>query len=175
MKPLGYAVFGCLLIAALLPACSSGPPPVFDGLYLDYEIPGSDSGCRISFAADEKDLFRVTFDPPTCGLRPDAFLTGPPLVDSYLRSADGTKILWGEATFIWRSKKDRKKGSGLDDIREIKRWRNWETGVVRANIALLRAAWYYDLETGFLVGMEKALADTPSPVYILKDTNARAN
>ena len=62
-------------------------------------------------------------------------------------------------------------------VSEVRRWGNWEVGVVTASVGLggaLRGEWYYDTQTGFLVGGTKSTALSlvgEEHVFTLTDSN----
>ena len=112
---------------------------------------------------------------------PDGYYKKELIVDKYLKSAKGRLLIWGEATQLWLPADSRKvgarsPGSGMGDVTEVKRWKEWEVAVISAKVAggFLQGTWYYDVETGFIVGYEKTFAGETSLILLLEETNAGA-
>jgi hypothetical protein len=62
-------------------------------------------------------------------------------------------------------------GSYID---EVKKWEDWEVGVIKASFGrgAITGTWYYDKETGFLVGGSLAtVMDVDANEFVLVDTN----
>jgi hypothetical protein len=178
-------IFPFYIILLLILSCGSGKPAVWEGLYLDYEV-GTMSECRISFDSAEGKYLRVIFDPQDCSLRPEGYRKGRDLiVDKNLKPRDGGLLTWGEAVFIWLPENKRKVGShwtvgGHFEVSRREHWREWdvavvdaEVGMVDAEVGILKGTWYYDVDTGFLVGMEKEFGGERNMIYLLKDMGVR--
>ena len=65
----------------------------------------------------------------------------------------------------------------MGEVIEVKRWKEWEVAVINAQAAggFLQGTWYYDVKTGFLVGLEKTFGGEKNLILLLKETNARAD
>jgi len=172
--------FSTLLLASLglVGGCDvGGVSPARDGLYLEYQV-GESSSCALSFEDAGGGKFRVVAEPERCSLWPGAPSDGEVLVDHNLRPAGGGKLEWGEAVLLWLPKNKRKPGSyrsvaggGGFSVSRVERWHDWDTAVIQAKIALLKGVWYYDVKTGFLVGMEKEFAYETNLIYLLVGSN----
>ena len=171
------SILSCLIISG----CSNrSNAPVYSGLYLKY-WDGTSSGCRISFEEIDGNLFSVTMSPSSGTFLPDGYYKKELIVDKYLKSAKGRLLIWGEAIQLWLPAGSRKVGArppggGMDDITEVKRWKEWEVAVINAKVAggFLQGTWYYDVETGFIVGYEKTFAGETNLILLLEETNAGA-
>ena len=175
-----HKLFPCFFLFMMMSGCSgSSEPAVFDGLYLKYRI-GTSSSCRISFDKISRNRFKVIMEPYNYSLCPGGYQDGKELiVDKFLRPAKKRLLSWGEAVLIWLPADTRKTGSrlhvgGLDSISEVKHWKEWEVAVITAQIGggFLTGTWYYDVKTGFLVGMEKEFAGDKNLIILLEETNA---
>lgn len=145
---------------------SGGEAPLRDGLSLTYEWGGTLT--RAGFTEVEGDLFRVEVeiaDPDgTVWSGADAGGNGA-MVTSRLRTTGGGIFELGSFGPLWIPPGQVKEGGRAHGTRvaEVRSWRGWEVGVVRASVgmgAALRGEWYYDKTTGFLVGGTKSTAFT---------------
>ncbi len=176
-----YLLILCILSCLFVAGCSSrSNPPVFNGLYLKY-WDGTSSGCRLSFDDIDGNLFSVTMSPSSGTFLPDGYYNKELIVNKYLKSAKGRLLIWGEAIQIWLPAGSRKVGArppggGMGDVIEVKRWKKWEVAVIGAKVAggFLQGTWYYDVETGFIVGYEKTFAGETNLILLLEETNAGA-
>ena len=80
-----------------------------------------------------------------------------------MRTADGLVFELGSLGPLWVPPSEVREGGSAHGTRvtEVRRWGNWEVGVVTASVGLggaLRGEWYYDTRTGFLVGGTKSTA-----------------
>jgi len=174
---LNLSILSCLIISG----CSNrSDPPVYSGLYLQYRD-GTSGGCRISFDGIDGNLFSVTMSPSSATFLPHGYYKKELIVDEFLNSAKGDRLIWGEATLLWLSAGSRKVGArppggGMGGVIEVKRWKKWEVAVIGAQVAggFLQGTWYYDVKTGFLVGMEKTFAGEKNLILLLNETNADA-
>lgn len=175
ISPMGLFMIALVL---LLSGCSGGSKSaIWNGLYLDYQV-GTSGSCRISFEEAASYHFKVLLSADDCSLRPEGYQEGEDLiVDKFLQPVKDGQLIWGEAVFLWLPDDKRKVGShwtvgGHFEVKETKQWREWEVAMVTAKIGILEGNWYYHLESGFLVGMEKIFADERNLIYLLKETNA---
>jgi len=123
--------------------------PLKDGLYLSYDYGGSP--IRVTFSEISKNKFWAAVSPgdnqqvvnkrliTTGGRVYDAELLGP----------------------LWIPPSSVKVGGNAhgDRVVEVKRWQRWDVGVVKATFGAggaLRGEWYYEKNTGFLVGGKKS-------------------
>ena len=148
-----------------------------DGLYLDYDFGGS--GIRVTFSEIDADSFSATL---SFGVEEDS---GPDsvsaqtreIVNRKLKTERGTVYVAGILGPLWIAPSEVKKGGNAhgDSVAEVREWNGWEVGVVKAGFGgALRGEWYYDKETGFLVGgMRVSImnADAGGTVFILDDSN----
>lgn len=159
--------------------CSQyGEPSVGDGVYLEYTYAGSDI-CRLEFHAEGGD-FRVTQNPVNCALRPEP---APPadglIVDKYVRTSAGA-VTWGELSGefgpLWIPEEMRTVGRhrfGIPlNVTELSSWGSREVAVMLQALGPLRVKSYYDLDTGFLVAVEKEFGGGPNLIIELRSTNA---
>jgi hypothetical protein len=171
-------IFPFYIILVLIGCGGNGKPVEQKELYLEYQI-GMTGVCRILFEMTEGKYYKVTFDPPDCSLRPEGYRKGKELfVDKNLQPRDGGLLTWGEAVFIWLPENKRKVGSHLTagghfEVSRREKWREWEVAVVDAVVGILKGTWYYDIETGYLVGMEKEFGGERNLIYLLKDMGTR--
>lgn len=176
-----YLLISSILFCLIMAGCSFiSDPPVYNGLYLKY-WDGTSNGCRISFEEIDGNLFSVTMSPSSGTFLPDGYYNKELIVNKYLKSAKGRLLIWGEAIQLWLPAGSRKVGArppggGMDDITEVKRWKEWEVAVINAKVAggFLQGTWYYDVETGFIVGYEKTFAGETNLILLLEETNAGA-
>lgn len=151
-RPVTLAAF------VLLAACSSEPPALSgDGATLVYEIGDEETRCELNFAAIGGDKFLVTAEPEDCSLNPVAFRGTELLVDNKLE-VDGAQPAFGETVRLWNPKSKRKRRT---------EWNGAEVAVHTAKIGALSASHYYDVEHGFLVGMEKEFVGDRKVIYRL--------
>ena len=171
------SILSCLVISG----CSIGSDtPLFSGLYLKY-WDGTSSGCRISFEEIDGNLFSVTMSTSSGTFLPDGYYNKELIVNTYLKSAKGRLLIWGEAIQLWVPAGSRKVGArppggGMGNVIEVQCWKEWEVAVVGAKVAggFLQGKWYYDVKTGFLVGYEKTFAGETNLILLLEETNAGA-
>jgi len=98
-------------------------------------------------------------------------------VDSNLLTPEGNVLELPSLGPLWIPIENVKKGGNAhgDRITEVKQWKAWQVGVVKASFGgggALRGEWYYDHATGFLVGMKRAsVVDPTGSIYTLVETN----
>ena len=119
--------------------------PLKDGLYLSYEYGGSK--IRVTFNEISKNKFRATVSP---GDRQK-------IVNTRLITTGGRVYEAGSLGPLWIPPSSVKVGGNAhgDRVVEVKRWKKWDVGVVKAAFGAggaLRGEWYYEKNTGFLVG-----------------------
>jgi hypothetical protein len=185
----------------MLCACIAGcanlePAPLKDGAYLRYKYISEDySGmCEIRFAKVDKRYFEVSVKDPKGLLgRPFAIAykkDGRVLVDTFMRNRNGRPFQMEALGPLWVNARTRGGGgrSSIDSVfggtttDEIKQWKKWNVYAVTATAfrGALSGTWYYDTETGFLVGLQKKNVVTsfimPNPPYwMLVGTNIEAS
>lgn len=136
--------------------------PLRNGAYLAYDWGGST--VKVSFAEAGRGRYRASVE---------HFVDGEPLggspsgsqeiVTTRLRTEDGRVYELGDLGPLWIPPSAVKAGGSAhgDRVDEVAHWRAWDVGIVRANIGVggaLRGEWYYDKNTGFLVGGRYATA-----------------
>lgn len=152
--------------------------PLADGLYLDYDFGGS--AIRVTFSEIDADSFSATL---SFGVEEDS---GPGSVSAQTREVVNRKLKTERGTVyeagilgpLWIPPSAVKKGGNAhgDEVIDVRQWEGWDVGVVTAGFGqgALRGEWYYDQETGFLVGGKRATimnADEGGTVFILDDSN----
>jgi hypothetical protein len=158
-------VFLIFTICSLLVGCSAlGPQaPLEDGLYLSYDFEGST--IRVTFRKINNNKFRASVD---IGLE-DRMATdissegGQVVVNRQLKTDDGCIFELESLGPLWIPPGSVKVGGNAhgDRVDEVKRWKGWDVGVVRASFGVggaWRGEWYYEKTTGFLVGGSKSTA-----------------
>ncbi len=141
--------------------------PLKDGLYLSYDYGGST--IRVTFNEISKNQFRATISPGD----------SQKVVNKRLRTTGGQVYEVGLLGPLWIPPGSVKVGGKAhgDRVDEVKRWKRWNVGVVKASFgvgAALRGEWYYEKNTGFLVGGSKstALSDEGEGThFVLIETN----
>jgi len=175
-----FFLAGCIACVGFLAGCSGfgEQAPLSDGLYLNYDYGGS--SIRVMFSGIDADTFYATLstgsevdsDPE------DVSDDSKTIVNRKLRTERGTVYEAGILGPLWippSAVKDGGRAHG-DEVTEVREWNGWEVGVVRASFGqgALSGEWYYDKETGFLVGGMRASimnADEGGTVFILDDSN----
>ncbi len=153
--------------------CGSGSPPIEDGLTLVFDAPASGE-CQLSFAAEGRD-FRVSLSGPDgCPLRPDG-VGDEWIIDAYTKH-EGRPVWWGELAGefgpIWLPPKLREVGNHrfgpVVPIVERATWEGREVAVMLQTLGPLGVRSYYDLESGFLAGVEKRFGGNWNRILVLK-------
>jgi hypothetical protein len=101
------------------------------------------------------------------------------IVDKRLKIVHGAPYEAGIRGPVWIPAASAKKGGNAhgDTVSEVRKWKGWEVGVVKASFgagAPLRGEWYYEKNTGFLVGgLRSSVMDDEDEgsYFFLKDTN----
>ncbi|MCK4526532.1 hypothetical protein KAW18_04105 [candidate division WOR-3 bacterium] len=175
---LGFLAF---TIGSLLVGCSAlGPQaPLEDGLYLSYDFEGST--IRVTFTKINNNQFRATVDIGSEDMMATSTSTKGEqvVVNRQLKTADGTIFELEALGPLWIPPGSVKAGSIVygDRVDEVKRWKGWDVGVVRASFGVggaWRGEWYYEKTTGFLVGGSKSTAvsgEGGGSHFVLKETN----
>ena len=140
-----------IVISGLWFAYSSLRPkaPLKDGLYLSYEYGGSK--IRVTFNEISKNKFRATVSP---GDRQK-------IVNKRLITTGGRVYEAGSLGPLWIPPSSVKVGGNAhgDRVVEVKRWKKWDVGVVKAAFGAggaLRGEWSHEKNTGVLVGGKKS-------------------
>jgi len=100
-------------------------------------------------------------------------------VDTRLRTESGGIFKVGSLGPLWVPPVQVRESGNANGARvaEVRQWEAWEVGVVTASVgmgAALRGEWFYDTQTGFLVGGRKStalLGNGPGQVFTLTDSN----
>lgn len=169
-----------ILLAGILTGCSlfGEQAPIEDGLYLSYDFAGSI--IRVTFSEIESDKYyaTLTFGSTDDNFSDSASADNRKIVDKKLKTERGAVYEAGTLGPLWIPSASVKKGGEAhgDTIYEVRDWEGWQVGVVKASFGqgALRGEWYYEKNTGFLVGGMRAsvLDDEDSGTYfILDDTN----
>ena len=158
-----FALVGLVMVATWL-GRSREEAPVDGGTFLVYDIGGS--MMRLTFSpaignefstsfeyADENGTFGTDELPATQG----------DIVDARMRTADGRIFELASLGPLWVPPSEVHEGGSAHGARidDVRRWENWDVGVVTAAVGMgtaLRGEWYYDTRTGFLVGGTKSTA-----------------
>ena len=164
---------GVLSLASALWACGSGPSPLQDGLTLVYDAPASGE-CLLEFAAKGKDFSISLSGPGGCPLRPDGL--GEDWVVDASTEHEGKPVWWGELTGefgpIWLPPKLREVGNHrygpAVPIVETATWEGREVAVMLQTLGPLGVRTYYDLDSGFLAGVEKRFGGNWNRMLTLK-------
>ncbi len=154
--------------------------PISAGTFLEYDNGGMQM--RLTFSPADDDHFDTSVSYlDEDGSYPSAQPSAAPskVVDSRMRTANGQIFELGSLGPLWVSPNEVHEGGSAHGTRvsEVRRWGNWEVGVVTASVGMggaLRGEWYYDTRTGFLVGGMKSTAlSLPGEglVFTLTDSN----
>ncbi|MFC1498275.1 hypothetical protein ACFLS1_07390 [Verrucomicrobiota bacterium] len=163
-------IFILIIVIAVLwvaPSILSPQAPLKDGLYLSYDYGGST--IRVTFKEISKNQFRATISPGN----------SQKVVNRRLKTTDDRVYELGLIGPLWIPPSSVKVGGKAHGSRvvEVKRWKKWDVGVVKASFgigAALRGEWYYEKNTGFLVGGSKSTAvsgEGGGTHYVLIGTN----
>ena len=160
---LGVA-FLALAIAVAWRVTPREEAPISAGTFLEYDNAGLQM--RLTFSPADGDRFdtRVSFvgeDGTYSSAQPSSHPSNA--VDTRMRTAHGLVFELGSLGPLWVPPSEVREGGSAHGTRvtEVRRWGNWEVGVVTASVGLggaLRGEWYYDTRTGFLVGGTKSTA-----------------
>lgn len=172
-----FFLAGCIACIGFFAGCSGfgEEAPLSDGLYLNYDYGGS--SIRVTFSGLDADTFYVTLSSGTEAENEDISDQNKTIVDRRLETERGTVYEAGILGPLWippSTVKDGGRAHG-DEVTEVREWNGWEVGVIRASFGqgALSGEWYYDKETGFLVGGMRASimnADEGGTVFILDDS-----
>ena len=176
---LGVALLA-LAIVVTWRVTSREEAPISAGTFLVYDNGGVQM--RLTFSPADGDRFdtNVSYGDED-GTYPSAHPSPAPsnVVDTHMRTADGQVFELGSLGPLWVPPNDVRKGGSAHGtpVTEVRRWGNWEVGVVTTSVGLgaaLRGEWYYDTRTGFLVGGTKSTAVSlpgQRQVFTLTDSN----
>ncbi len=157
------AILGLVMVSAWLNG-SSEEAPIDDGTFLVYDIGGS--RIRLTFSPTEGDEFRTSLEyaDEHGKFGTDDLPAGRgDIVDARMRTADGRIFELASLGPLWVPPSEVHEGGSAHGTRidAVRRWENWDVGVVTAAVGMgtaLRGEWYYDTRTGFLVGGTKSTA-----------------
>ena len=175
-----WSLAWCITCFGLLVSCSGfgEEAPLSDGLYLNYAYGGSN--LQVTFYEIDTGSFyaALSSDPEAETNLEDIPERNKTIINRRLKTERGTVYEAGILGPLWIAPSKVKKGGSAhgDSVIEIREWEGWEVGVVRASFGqgALSGEWYYDKETGFLVGGMRATimnADEGGTVFILDDSN----
>ena len=154
--------------------------PIQAGTFLVYDVAGMPM--RLTFSSSDGDLFGTSIeyanDDGTFGSDESSPNQGD-AVDTRMRTANGLIFEVGSLGPLWVPPGDVHEGGNAHGTRitEVRPWESWEVGVVSASVGVggaLRGEWYYDTQTGFLVGGTKSTAVSitgQEQVFTLTDSN----
>ena len=168
------------LTAYLLTGCSffASQAPLRDGLFLSYDYEGT--LIRVTFTEKNKKQFNVTVE---TGTAEEMFTRIPRddkqvIVDLQLQTEQGAIFELASLGPLWIPAKNVKVGGNAhgDSIVEVKEWQGWQVGVVKASFGVggaLRGEWYYEKNTGFLVGGNRStiISENGGSSFTLSETN----
>ena len=166
-----------LAIVAVWRASSREEAPISAGTFLVYDAAGRQM--RLMFSPADDDQFGTSIeladDDGMFGLGESSSTQGD-VVDARLRTAGGGIFEVGLLGPLWVPPSQVREGGSAHGMRvnEVRRWENWEVGVVTASVGMgmaLTGEWYYDTRTGFLVGGMKSTAGSQAQVFTLTDSN----
>ncbi len=158
-----FALVGLVMVATWL-GRSREEAPLESGTFLVYDIGGS--MMRLTFSPASADEFSTSFEYAdkngTFGTD-ELPATQGDLVDTRMRTPDGRIFELASLGPLWVPPSEVHEGGSAHGTRidDVRRWENWDVGVVTAGVgvgAALRGEWYYDTRTGFLVGGTKSTA-----------------
>ena len=141
--------------------------PLKDGLYLSYDFGGSKR--RVTFTEISKNKFRATITPGN----------KEKIVNTRLKTDSGGIYEVGLLGPLWIPPSSVKVGGNAhgDRVVEVKHWKRWDVGIVKASFGIggaLQGEWYYEKNTGFLVGGFKTTGLSAPGVgmhFVLTETN----
>ncbi len=176
---LGVALLA-LAIVVIWRGTSREEAPISAGTFLVYDNGGMQM--RLTFSPADGDRFGTSVSyVDEDDTYPSAQASSAPsdVVDTHMRTADGQVFELGSLGPLWVPPNEVREGGSAHGARvtEVRRWRNWEVGVVTTSVGLggaLRGEWYYDTRTGFLVGGTKSTAVSlpgQGQVFTLTDSN----
>ena len=176
LKSIFIAVFSLLLLSA----CDSGKPAMNESMYLEYKS-GAGIACKIDFSKIKPGVYNVKFTPNPCGLQPAEFKNSEKdKVNSKLQPISGPKIItWGDGVNLWIPADKRKSGAhwnynGAFAVSRVEKWNGWNCAIVTATVGALQSWWYYDVKSGFLVGVERKMKfvdNKRTVIYKLSDSD----
>lgn len=129
--------------------------PIEDGLFLSYDFSGSI--IRVTFSEIDGDQFYATLSFGSDeGVSDHSSPENRKIVDKRLKKENGAVYEAGLLGPIWIPSSSVKKGGNAhgDSVSEVKKWKGWEVGVVKASFGMgaFKGEWYYEKNTGFLLG-----------------------
>ena len=147
--------------------------PIEDGSYLSYDLDGT--SIRITFTRINNSQFTATTEYGSGGG------TATETVDRQLKTPRGSPFESDYLGPLWIPPGQVKVGGKAygDRVDEVKHWEKWDVGVVKASFGVggaLSGEWYYDKNTGFLVGGHRSsvistIMTGKGSRFILKDSN----
>ena len=176
---LGVALLA-LAIAAAWSVIAREEAPISPGTFLVYDNAGMQM--RLTFSPADGNHFdtNIEYADGHGAFEPAQPSSAPrDVVDTRMRTTDGRIFELGSLGPLWVPPSELREGGSAHGTRvgEVRRWENWDVGVVTASVGLggaLRGEWYYDARTGFLVGGTKStVVSLPGDgqVFTLTDSN----
>ncbi len=176
---LGVALLA-LAIAAAWSVIAREQAPISAGTFLVYDNAGMEMRLTFSPAGGGRFGTSISYLGED-GMYESAQPSSAPsnVVDTRMRTTDGLVFELGSLGPLWVPPNEVREGGSAHGTRvsEVRRWENWEVGVVTASVGIggaLRGEWYYDTRTGFLVGGTKSTAVSlpgDGQVFTLTDSN----
>ena len=177
---LGVALLALAIAGAWSATAREEAAPISAGTFLVYDNGGIQM--RLTFSSADGDCFEANVE---YAYDQGEFEPASPssaqgrMVDRHMRAADGGIFELGSLGPLWVPPSELREGGSAHGTRVdgVRRWKNWDVGVVTASVGLgaaLRGEWYYDARTGFLVGGTKSTAVSgpgQGSVFTLTDSN----
>jgi len=175
--------------------CSySKPAPLEDGMHLRYKFKGMEEStfCDLTFTETRNGYFEVTVDVSEENIPSKYFIKphekdGKIIVNKFMKRRNGKPLEIETCGPLWLPPNKRKKGEnvGIDlalsgaVTDKIENWNGWKVYIVEASAfrGAISGTWYYEVETGFLVGCHtksvasEMLSFDDSPTMILVNSN----
>lgn len=183
------------ILTIMVIECSfSKPAPLKDGIHLRYKFKGMEEGhfCDLIFTKISNGNFEVTVDVPEEYILSEHFVKphekdGKIIVNKFMKRRSGKPLQIGTYGPLWlpSHKMEKGKNIGVDLIvggmvsDKVENWNGWKVYIVEASAfrGAVSQTWYYEVETGFLVGsnaktvISEMLSTDESPTMILADSN----
>lgn len=163
-----------VILAMLALGCGGNPPAFTDGLTLVYDAPATGE-CLLTFSSADGGLRATPGGPDTCPLRPDG------LGEDWIVDGSGRhqrRLVWwgelaGEFGPLWLPTAMREVGTHRIGqpirITEQLDWEGRQVAVMLQSLGPLEVKTYYDLESGFMAGVDKRFGGGWNRILVLKD------
>ncbi|MFC1661513.1 hypothetical protein ACFL3S_08705 [Gemmatimonadota bacterium] len=164
-----------LVLTMLAVGCGGDPPPIHDGLTLIFDAPASGE-CRLAFSSTGRDFRISPSGPSECPLRPDGL--GDEWIVDDSGQHNGRPVWWGELTGeygpLWLPAGMREVGThryGLEvRITEVADWEGRRVAIMLQPLGPLEVKTYYDMDSGFMAGVDKRFGGGWNRILVLKST-----